>query len=173
MNKIIKTLTLLFFIGGISLFVAYSSGCFGIKKELVVDPSLELSTADEAVIAAEVDSLIHLLFRMSDLDLNQNVWMEYKKIKKRLSLLEIILQQRDSSDIDIIDFYKPDADESQLDLSELLMVDKDVIQAEIDSLKRHRLRMSGSKTVVIGMNMENKLIDKRIKLLENILNQRQ
>ena len=184
MNKIIKTLTLLFFVSGISLFVAYSSGCFAVKKELIVYPSfdpninsqldsLELSTADEAVIAAEVDSLFHLLYRMSDLEMNGHVIVEYIKIERRLGLLEVIVKQRYSSSIGIIDFYKPYTDRKERDSLALLIVDKDIIQAEIDSLKRHKLMMRGSKSIIASAYIDHRLIDKRLQLLENILKQRQ
>jgi len=122
MNKIIKTLTLLFFISGISLFVSYSSGCFTTKKE---SESLPRFGGSKAAILPDL--------------------LEESEAHKR-----------------------------ELDSLELLAVDEAVIQSEMDSLEKARLiRMLGSKSGVMNEQTDYTAVNKRIKLLENILKQRQ
>jgi len=146
MNKIIKTLTLLFFLSGIGLFVAYSSGCFTVKKELSGDETLLL-----------VDSLVS----------------EYKKEDIRFSSSKSMgagqlmadLRRRRKVDSLLMLIDKQDRN--------LVLAHDTIIQAEIDSLENARLvRMLSSKSGVIDQT-EYTAVEKRLQLLENMLKQRQ
>jgi len=136
MDKIIKTLTLLFFVAGISLFVAYNSGCFTAKNS--PSPSREKPN----------------IFSGSS---DEN--------RTRLSSSKSFISSG-------FDGYKRDA-RAQFDSLFLLTVDTNIIQAEIDSLKQCKFRMYSSKAIIIGAEKEHAAIDKRLKLLENILTQNQ
>jgi len=108
MNKIIKTLTLLFFISGIGLFVAYSSGCFTVKKKLSDDETLLL-----------MDSLLS----------------EYKKEEIRFSSSKSMsagqlmadLRRRRKVDSLLMSIDKQDRN--------LVLAHDTIIQTEIDSLE--------------------------------------
>jgi len=188
MDKIIKTFTLLFFISGIGLFVAYSSGYFTVKKEGNTEQSKQLALVHDTIIQAEIDSLESVrLMRIFGSKSAVIEKTEYDVIDKRLSLLRDILEQRQSKKIhfssskslsgsipiEIGELGSLNLSLLQNDSLKLLAVKKNIIQAEIDSLKQRKFRMYSSKAIIIGAEKEHAAIDKRLQLLENILNQRQ
>jgi len=172
MNKIIKTLTLLFFISGIGLFVAYSSGCFAVKKEGHKEQSKNLALVDDTTIQAEIDSLERVRFIRifgSKSAIISNT--EHDVIDKRLSLLRDTLIQRGISPDSITTFWPPMNLSEYIDSLELLAVDNSTNAKLVllaDSLfQDYDLRIGSSKFSRPGQLLED--IRKRAKI-DSLLN---